>query len=152
MKKFFKSLLATILVVVAVASFSVSAMAEEMPLVAGATSRENAESASADVARANALVGSYYYEGNLTQGKTLTPVSITSSAKTIRYCVNGNGGNVILHLQNRVSGNSKRFTATGDGSWGSITYVGSLEAGIWDVTVAFVSGGGHNTVYMNFYA
>lgn len=147
--KHLKSILASFLVLAMFVGFSAPAMAAEIPLNEAITNTESAETA--DVARANDLVATYYYEGTLKEGERLTPVSISGSPKTIRYCVNGNGGNVIIRLTNRVSGNVKSFTAVADGRWGSQSYVGRMDSGIWDVYVYFVTGSGHDRVWMEFY-
>lgn len=147
MKKLSKLIATTTLAMVMFVSNFAPAMATESPqnLMSG----ESVESV--DVAQSRAMIASYYYEGAITAGKTLNPVSINGRPKTINFCVNGSGGNVIIRLTNRTTGDSRSFTAVANGSWGSITYVSNMDSGIYDVKVQFVSGSGHNKVWMEFY-
>lgn len=127
---------------------SVPTMAAELPQ--NATNTEMSESI--EEVQARGLLATYYYEGAITNGKTLNPVDVKGNAKTIKFRVDGGGGIVALRLTNRITGDSRSFTAVGDGSWGSQSYVTKMDTGVWDVKVEFVSGSGHNRVWMEFYS
>lgn len=147
MKKISKLILASTLAVAIFAGNSATSMAAENP-----NNIVNNEISTAAV-QPRAVVATYYYEGTISKGKTLSPLSINNGRpKTIRYCVNGSGGNVILRITNRSTGESRSFTTIADGGWYSTSYISPLDTGVYDVTVEFVSGSGHDKIWLEFHS
>lgn len=148
MKKLLKMIVAPVLVAIMLAFVSVGVMAAELPQV---VANEGSTVISRTV-QPTALVATYYYEGSITEGKTLDPVEIYNGyPDTIEYWVAGNDGNVTIRITNRDTGDSRSFTAVANGTWGSITYISNMDPGVWDVKVLFATGSGHNAMRMRFY-
>lgn len=148
MKKFFKIIAAPVLAAIMVTSVSAPAMAAELPQEV-----VNAPSVvTANAVQPRAWITSQDCSGTFKQGVKLCSVYVGSRAKTIKYSVNGLGGNVVIRLNNQSTADSRSFTATANGSMGSITYVTSMDTGTWDVVVEFTSGLGHNNLHMEFYS
>ena len=145
MKKLSKLILASTLAVALLAGNSATSMAAEQPKnIVGNEVVYN-------TIQPRAVFATYYYEGTISKGKTLSPLSINSgNPKTIRYRVNGSGGNVIFRITHRSTGESRSFTTIADDTWRSTSYLNPLDTGIYDVTVYFVSGSGHNKVWLEF--
>ena len=146
MKKLFKLIAASTLAFAMLVGLPTTAMASE-PV--NTVDIETVDST--DVARASTLIKSYTCNKIITKGATLDSVTLNSRAKTIEFCVNGTGGNVIIRLTNPSTGDSRSFTAIGDGRWSSITYTSYMTTGTYNVTVEYVSGIAHNQLKMNFY-
>lgn len=147
MKKISKLILASTLALALFAGNSATSMAAE-----NVNTIVNNE-ISTPAVQPRAIVATYYYEGTISKGKTLSPLSInTGRPKTIKYRVNGTGGNVILRLTNRSTGESRSFTTVANDTWGSMTYTAPMDTGVYDVTVEFVSGSGHNKVWLEFHS
>lgn len=141
MKKFTKAIATSIMIIAILLGSYAPAMATELS--------QNPESIS--TLYASKSIRDYSYPYSLTVGKTLTPFTLWTTANTIRYCVNGSGGNVIFRLNNITTGDVRSFTTTANGSWGSITYVTPLDAGTWNITVVYTSGGNHEGMQLEFY-
>ena len=152
MRKLFKSIALAALVAVMIVTNGMPAMAAELEQKeVSAKAVETVESVEAVEPRAT-LLASYYYEGSITAGKKLDPLSINDGRPSkIKFKVNGNGGVVIIRISNRDTGDSRSFTAVGDSSWGEQTYVGSMDPGIWYVNVITTSGSGHDRLWLEFY-
>lgn len=147
MGKLFKSIATFTLAISMLVGVPSSVMAAELPQNAAS----NYDTVNAIQPRG--LVQSFSYTGgSITTGKNLGSVTLSSSAKTIQYCADGVNGNVIIRLTKQGTGETRSFTAIGNGSWGSITYISAMSAGTWSVSVVYTSGIGHNSLQMRFYS
>lgn len=148
MKKFFKSMAASALIAGLLVANSVPAMAAETVRDVAKT-----EAVVETVETRVSPVATYRYEGQITKaGQWIGSIDLSSfRPRTIKYCVTGTGGNVIINLTNRNTGDIRGFTAVGDGRVDSITYTANMQPGVWDIKAVFVSGSGHDVLEMEFY-
>lgn len=145
MKKLFKLIATVTLSVAMLLTTSLPAMASELP--DKEVKAENVE------IQSRARITSFTYNGNITLNKKLGTVYVASRAKTVKYSVKGNGGNVMIRMKNKNTGDSRSFTSVGDGRWSSITYVSYMDPGTWEISAEFItSGTTHNGLTLEFYS
>lgn len=147
MQKKIKSIIVSTVTAILLVTSSLPVMAAEQ--VRGVANTETDQTAKAI---SSAMLQSYYYSGSLTQGKYIKSVTINGHAKLIKWRVAGAGGNVIFRMTNTSTGDSRSFTTTANGVWGSSTYLTSMDSGTWNIRVEYVSGLGHNQVWLEFYS
>ncbi len=147
MKKFSKLIVTSMLAFAMLVGVSIPVKAAELQTMA------NDEINVADVQqRSGNLIAQYdCRRGVITQGMTLDPVTLTSRAKTIRFCVDGINGILNIRLTNQTTGDSRSFTAIGDGRWSELTYVTYMDTGTYSVRVEYADGMAHTRLRMQFY-
>ena len=96
---------------------------------------------------------SFSYSGTLSQGKYLGSVYLSQSAATVNWNIGttGSSGLVRFALTNQSTGELRQVTAVADNKLGSLTWVGSLPAGTYDVSIAYVSKSGIKGLNLYFY-
>lgn len=147
MKKFSKLIFTSMLAFAMLVGVSIPAKAAELQTMA------KDEINVVDVQqRSGTLIALYDCKrGVLTQGMTLDPVTLTSRAKTIKFCADGLNGILVIRLTNQTTGDSRSFTAIGDGRWGQQTYVTYMDTGTYSVRVEYADGAAHTRLRMQFY-
>ena len=148
MKKFLKLIVTSMLAFVMLTGTSLPIMAAELP----EESMIDKTMDTSNVSRSGSLIAQYDCKrGTITQGTKLDPVYLSSQAKTIKFCADGLNGILVIRLKNQSTGDSRSFTAVGDGRWGEITYIAYMDAGTYDVSVEYADGLAHTRLRMEFY-
>lgn len=153
MQKMLKKIVAVFVLVIMLMTMCVPAMAAEQANIDAETeSKVLLEENERNGARAT-LNGEFHYTGRLTKNKVLGTVKVKEKSKTIQWTVGrtGSSGTVILKITNQSTGNEKTFTTIANNQLDSITYVGKIEAGTWEVSVTYVSSNWLYDVDLYFY-
>lgn len=135
MKHLFKTIVAFALVAVVLANSSASVTATTNQNVTETASVNDADT---DLGRGTDM----WYYGGLTNGKPLGYYTSTKSTSKIGFQVWGSGDNVlaIIRLTDHT-GNSFTFSAVGNGTYSTQSYVNTIPAGRCTFTVIQVTGG-----------
>lgn len=154
-KPFFKSIAAALTIVATLLSSSVPVIAAEQNSVMDNITISTQAVESADsLDSVNAMVGEFHYTGRLSANKYLGMVEITGSAKSVRSTAGrtGSDGLIRIQLTNVNTGDFRTFSVVANNTLETDSFVTALSAGVWEVTVIYVSSGSLYDVDLYFYS
>ena len=152
MNKLFKSIVTTVMVAVMLITFCIPAMAAE-PLTDKETVTTHVSNSIANTDSAMAQVGWFEYTGSFSAGKNLGNVLISSPAKTVKWVVGSAGQDVLVNfkLTNVSTGEIRNLSTYANGVEDSLTWISSIPAGVWQLSVLYVSSGSTRYVRLSFF-
>ena len=149
MNKLFKSFVALMMVAVLGMGVAVPAMAAECEApdteleVVSTTEMESRYGTR--IARMNGTC-------TIKAGSVIDTCEIGAGAKTIEVTINGVSGIIILYFDNLTTGDHRSFTAIGGQLNHALTYVSTLDAGVWQCSVYTCDNNASNCSYeIDFY-
>lgn len=158
MKKHLRAIATTMLLVVMLVTSGMQVMAAEGTfdtdsIVVSDETLETTKDVEEGIQRASNYFQHFSYSGTLSKDKYLGTVSLSQSASQVQWNIGTTGGSgiVVFSLTNQVTGEVRSATATANNQLGSLTWVGSLPKGNYDVKITFVSKSGIKGLNLYFY-
>lgn len=158
MSKHLRAIATTMLLVAMLVTPGMQAMAAEQVsdtnnITVSDETVETTENVGDEVQMASDYFQDFTYSGTLSQGKSLGTVSLSQSARQVKWNIGKTGGSgvVVFSLTNQVTGEVRSVTATADNKLDSLTWVGALPKGNYNVKITFVSKSGIEGLNLYFY-